>query len=137
MFAAVLIAGGDVPPPPRRRGRQPDDEGVVTAEGLGVLTGTLVYAPTSPARKADALDSALASHPRLVGVQLDSGAAMHVMADGVWQSVGRADVLIHVPGEPAVDSTGAAARRTRILSPGSRFDPRTRTMLPLLQSGSR
>jgi cyanophycinase-like exopeptidase len=136
MFAAVLIAGGDVPPP-RRRGRQPDDEGVVTAEGLGVLTGTLVYAPTSPARKADALDSALASHPRLVGVQLDSGAAMHVMADGVWQSVGRADVLIHVPGEPAVDSTGAAARRTRILSPGSRFDPRTRTMLPLLQSGSR
>lgn len=136
MLAAVLIAGGDVPPP-RRRGRQPADDGVVTAEGLGVMTGTLVYAPVSSRRKADALDSALAVHPRLVGVQLDSGAALSVMSDGVWQSVGSADVLIHVPEEPSADSADVASRRTRILSPGSRFDPRTRTMLPLLPQGSR
>lgn len=140
MIASVLIAGGDVPPP-RRRGRQPDDEGVVTAEGLGILTGTLVYAPASPLRKADALDSALATHPRLLGIQLDSGAALSVMPDGVWQSVGSADVLIHVPDESLPADTANAAdapqRRTRILSPGSRFDPRTRTMLPLLPAASR
>lgn len=133
MIASVLIAGGDVPPPRRRR--QPEDEGVVTAEGLGILTGTLVYAPVSPRRKADAIDSALVMHPRLMGIQLDSGAALSVMSDGVWQSVGAADVLIHVPLE--ADSTGAPSHRARILSPGSRFDPRTRTMLPLLPPGSR
>jgi cyanophycinase-like exopeptidase len=136
MLASVLIAGGDVPPP-RRRGRQVEEEGIVTAEGLGILTGTLVYAPASPQHKPDALDSALATYPRLVGIELDSGAALSVMPDGVWQSVGSADVLILVPEESAVDSTGAVARRTRILSPGSRFDPRTRTMLPLLQGDSR
>ena len=136
MLASVFIAGGDVPPP-RRRGRQVEEEGIVTAEGLGILTGTLVYAPASPQRKADALDSALVTYPRLLGIQLDSGAALSVMPDGVWQSVGSADVLILVPEESAVDSTGAVARRTRILSPGSRFDPRTRTMLPLLQGDSR
>lgn len=136
MVAAVLIAGGDLPPP-RRRGRQPPDEGVVTAEGLGILRGTLVYAPASSRRKADALDSALAAHPTLVGVQLDSGAAMTVMPDGVWQSVGIADVLLHVPDGSSSDSMGVALHRTRILSPGSRFDPRTRTMLPLLPPDSR
>ena len=147
MIASVLIAGGDVPPPRRRGRRATEDEGVVTAEGLGILTGALVYAPSSPNHKPDAIDSALAVHPRLLGIQLDSGAALSVMPDGVWQSVGEADVLIYVPDEAppdtavpdsvAADSTAVEAPvstpvfRARILSPGSRFDPRTRRMLPL------
>jgi cyanophycinase-like exopeptidase len=137
MLAAVLISGGDVPPPRRRTGRQPADEGVATAEGLGVLTGTLVYAPASPRHKPGALDSALASHQRLTGIQLDSGAALLVQSDGTWQSVGATDVLILVPDAAGADTTSAAARRMRVLSPGSRFDPRTRTMLPLQPATTR
>jgi cyanophycinase-like exopeptidase len=133
MLASVLVTGGDVPPPRRRNARQAEDDGVATGEGLGVLQGTLVYAPVNPRHKPDALASALVAHDRLVGIQLDSGAALRVQTDGIWQSVGSADVLILVPDTAAVaDSAGALARRTRILSPGSRFDPRTRTLLPLL-----
>lgn len=133
MLASVLVTGGDVPPPRRRNARAAEDDGVATGEGLGVLQGTLVYAPVNPRHKPDALASALVAHDRLVGIQLDSGAALRVQTDGIWQSVGTADVLILVPDTATVaDSAGALARRTRILSPGSRFDPRTRTMLPLL-----
>lgn len=150
MIADALIAGGDMPP--ARRGRRAaQDEGVVTAEGLGILTGALVYAPTASNHKPDAIDSALALHPRLLGIQLDSGAALAVMSDGVWQSVGTSDVLIYVPDDTppvgaeadttATDSTTAAPAgpvfRARILSPGSRFDPRTRRLLPLTPAGTR
>jgi cyanophycinase-like exopeptidase len=132
MLASVLITGGDVPPPRRRNTRQPVEEEIATAEGLGVLLGTLVYAPSTTRHKPDALATALQEHPRYLGVQLDSGAALRVMSDGVWESVGTADVLILVPDTQADPDTAAAtARRTRIVSPGSRFDPRTRTLLPL------
>ena len=137
MLASVLITGGDVPPPRRRNARQPADEGVATAEGLGALTGTLIYAPAASNHKPDAIDSALAAHPQLVGIQLDSGAALLVQSDGNWESVGSTDVLILVPEVAGADTVGAATRRTRILSPGSRFDPRTRTLLPLRSVGSR
>ena len=132
ILASVLITGGDVPPPRRRNARPADDDGVATGEGLGVLLGTLVYAPASTRHKPDALASALETHPRIVGIQLDSGAALRVQSDGVWESVGTTDVLILVPDtEISPDTAGAIARRTRILSPGSRFDPRTRALLPL------
>jgi cyanophycinase-like exopeptidase len=132
MLASVLITGGDVPPPRRRNTRQPAEEEVATGEGLGVLPGTLVYAPSTTRHKPDALATALQEHPRYLGVQLDSGAALRVMSDGVWESVGTADVLILVPDTQAdADTAAATARRTRIVSPGSRFDPRTRTLLPL------
>ena len=138
MLASVLIAGGDLPPVRRRGARQPVEEGIATAEGLGLVPGTLIYAPASPRRKADALDSALAHHPRLVGIQLDSGAALIVTAQGIWESVGQADVLVRVTDEAlAPDSTGVVPRRTRIVSPGSRFDPRTRSLLPLVPATER
>ncbi len=138
MLASVLIAGGDLPPVRRRGARQPEEDGIATAEGLGLVPGTLIYAPASSRRKDDALDSALAQHPRMVGIQLDSGAALIVTAQGIWESVGQADVVVRVTDETlAPDSTGAVPRRSRIVSPGSRFDPRTRSLLPLVPATQR
>jgi hypothetical protein len=37
----------------------------------------------------------------------------------------------------SADSSAAMAWRTRILSPGSRFDPRSRTLLPLAPAADR
>jgi len=74
----------------------------------------------------------------MVGIQLDSGAALIVTAQGIWESVGQTDVLVRVTDETlGPDSTGAVPRRTRIVSPGSRFDPRTRSLLPLVPATQR
>lgn len=153
IVSAVFITGGDVPPPRRRRGRRPAaDEGVATAEGIGVLRGALVYAPSSSNRRDSAITDALSAHSGLTGIQLDSGAALMVTQDGVWESVGETDVLVFVrdttppvdsvmappdsAGAPA-DSVAVSPWRTRILSPGSRFDPRSRTLLPLAPASDR
>lgn len=145
-LAAVTITGGDVPPP-RRRGRRPaqQDEGVATAEGLNIIGGTLVYAPSSSRRRDDALDQALAAHPRLLGVQLDSGAALVLLPTGEWLSAGTRDVVVRevrgdapatAPDSAATDSTVADSARTAPVTaavsipPGARFIPRTRTLIP-------
>jgi cyanophycinase len=135
MLGAVMVTGGDDPPPTRRRRRRAaQDTGIATAEGLGVVIGSLIYAPSSERHRPTALNEAIAIHTRLLGVMLDSAAAIAVENDGTWMVVGDQPVeLVEIAPEVSVPPDSAAAADsanfvTRTLSPGERFDPRSRAV---------
>ena len=111
-------------------------DNVVTAHGLGLLSGAIVDQHFLRRRRHNRLLSLVLEQPHLIGVGIDESTALVVESNGWWTVIGLSAVVIYdgrqaavtPPGRPVL---GARDVRLHVLPPGARFDPRTgRAELP-------
>lgn len=106
-----------------------DQENVVTARGLGLLTNAIVDQHFVRRRRHNRLLSLVLEGPVRLGAGIDESTALIVEPDGRWRVAGASVVVVYdargvVRSSPA-SPLGGSGIITHVLPASSRFDPAT------------
>ena len=112
-----------------------DRDNVVTASGLGLLTGAIVDQHFVRRKRNNRLLSLVLENPSMLGVGVDESTAIDVRPDGSWLVLGESVVVVFDARKSrpagAGRPLGAAEIRMHILPAGSVVGPgATRVILP-------
>ena len=138
VLSTPMITGDE-----RRRGgaRPPSDssgdafmtierDNVVTADGFGFLTDVIVDQHFIRRRRHNRLMSLVLEREPHLGAGIDESTALLVQPDGTWVVEGASVVVVYDARRAAISRRGdhavaATDLRVHVLTPGSKFDPRS------------
>lgn len=136
VMSAVMITGaerrlgGDRPPSDSSEAFLTiDRDNIVIAPGFGLLPGTIVDQHFVRRKRHNRLISLVLEHPWLIGIGVDESTALVVEPGGLWRVTGGSVVVVYDARSAVVSAAtarlGGSGVRMHVLTPGSRYDPRT------------
>jgi cyanophycinase len=118
-----------------------DRDNVVTATGLGFISGAIVDQHFVRRKRQNRLVSLVLENPSLIGVGIDEATAIVVRPDGTWDVIGESVAVIFDARRSAISSRseplGASGIQMHVLPSGSRFDPAKGRVLRVGSGGPR
>ena len=101
--------------------------------GFGLLPGVIVDQHFVRRERHNRLLSSVLERPDHLGIGIDESTALEVTSDGVWHVHGASVIVVYdardaLVAEPGAQVLGAANLKLHILTPGSRYDPRSGTI---------
>jgi len=107
---------------------------IVTAPGFGFITTAVIDQHHIYRKRTNRLISVIAEHPDLLGVAIDEDTAVEVAPDQTFEVVGDKCVLVLDAGRAKITPLASPLMKMEsmilhLLTPGSRYDLKTRVVL--------